>query len=119
MAWAEVFLAGWARKFIPGTDQLAVVAAVDAIADGAAKLRWNGAFEFDGEVGNAAPRIQPIGRDDGAGGTGGQAGAAGAAMRARGRIGGQSKVQVNLAEEEIRTRLSVDQVGVLADPAQS
>ena len=72
----KVLLGGGTRKLVPRADQLAVVAAVDAIADRAAKLQRNRTGEFDGEVGNAAPCIQPVRRDDGAGGAGGHAGAA-------------------------------------------
>src|SRR5580704_17438323 len=67
---AEVRLDGRPREFDPGADELAVVAAIDAIADGAAKFHRDGALELDGEIGDAAPCIQPIGRDDGAGGAG-------------------------------------------------
>src|SRR5277367_920884 len=59
MPYGEVFFGRRSREFVPGTNQLAVVAPVNAIADGAAKFEWNGPFELDGEIGNAAARIEP------------------------------------------------------------
>ena len=38
VAHGEILLRGRAREFVPGANQLAVVASIDAIADGAAKL---------------------------------------------------------------------------------
>ena len=67
----EIALTRGPRELVPGTGQLAVVAAVDAITDGAPEFRGDGAFEFDGEIGDAAARVQPVGGDDGAGGAGG------------------------------------------------
>ena len=72
MPHGEVFLGGGAGELVPRTHQLAIVAAIDAIADGAAQLQRNRARELDGEIGDAAPRIESIGGDDGAGGAGRQ-----------------------------------------------
>src|SRR5271167_711429 len=54
----EVFLCRGAGKLVPWTNQLAVIAAENAIADRAAKLHGNCAGEFDGEVGNAATCVE-------------------------------------------------------------
>src|SRR5687768_2537424 len=49
---------------IPGTDQLAVVAAVDPVADQRPQLLGDGALVLDGEVGDAAAGIQLVGAAD-------------------------------------------------------
>ncbi len=43
----EIAFGGWLGKLVPGTKQLAIVATVDAITDGFAKLDRNGALQFD------------------------------------------------------------------------
>ena len=48
------------RKFVPGTDQLAVIAAVYAVADQGAQSFGDAPLMLDRKVRNAAPRIQPI-----------------------------------------------------------
>src|ERR1700679_2348349 len=119
LADAEVLLARGTGELVPGTDELAIIAAVNAIADGGTKFHRDAPRKLDGEVGNAAPRIEAIGRDDGPGGAGRHAGAAGAAVRGAGFIDRQLKVEINFAEEKIRPGVAVDQVRVLADPAQA
>ncbi len=118
MPHCEVFLGGAARELVPRTNQLAVIAPVDAIADGTAKLDRNRPGQFDGEVGNTAPCVESIGRDDGAGGARGHAGGARPAVRAARLIAGQVQVQVNFAQKKIRPGVAIDQVGVFADPTQ-
>src|SRR6185295_18738007 len=49
----EVRLVRKLRVFVPGTRELAVVAAVDAVADQRAKLDRDRALQLDGEVRNA------------------------------------------------------------------
>src|SRR5580692_10502763 len=118
MPHGEVFLGGGAGELVPRADQLAVVAAVDAIADGVAQLDRDRTRELDGEIGDAAPRIEPIGGDDGAGGAGRQTGAAGPAMRGARGIERQLQAQVNLPDEEKRPGARVDEIGVFADPPE-
>src|SRR3990172_5332157 len=48
------------RKDSPRAHQLTVVAAVDAVADQRAQFNRDATLEFDGEIGNAAARIQPV-----------------------------------------------------------
>src|ERR1700683_3914651 len=90
---------GWlgARKLVPGAHELAVVAAVNPIAERRAQLCGNAARMLDGEIGDAAPCMEPLGRDDGLGRTGGNASTAGAAMRARRRIRRQGQIGQDLA----------------------
>src|SRR5256885_7162493 len=80
MAHLEIRVRGRARELVPRTHQLAVVTAVDAIADRLAQLDRNGAVVLDGEIGNAAPRIQPPRGDDRTGGAGRDTGLAAAAV---------------------------------------
>ena len=68
------------RKFVPRADELAVVAAVDAVADGLAKLHRDGGFEFDGEIADAFARIEAMRAGDGLGGANVNAGRARPAM---------------------------------------
>ena len=74
---------------------------------------------LDGEIGDAAPRIQPVGRNDGRGRAGGYARLAGAAVRAGRRIERQRQVRQDLAQKETGARVAGDEVGMFADPAQA
>src|SRR6218665_1176293 len=120
MAWVEVALLGGAGEAVPRADDLAVIAAEYPIADQWAQFGGDRTFEFDGQVGNAAPRIQHIGADEGGGGADIQARAATAAMfGAVGVVDGQRQVDEQLAEKEIAARLTVQHQGVFANPAQA
>src|SRR5690606_302082 len=115
----EVRFAGMSGELVPRAYQLAVVAAEYPVAHRGAQLLGNGALELDGQVGDAAPRIQDIGADKGIGGAAAQAGAATAAVVAgEGFVHRQRQVGVQLAEKEIAAGLRVDQHAVLADPAE-
>ena len=105
------------RELVPRADQLAVVAAVDAVAHQRAQLQRNGTAVLDGEVGNAAPRIEPLRRDDGLRRAHVDACAAAAAMRRHGFARRQRHVDVDLAQEEHRARVAVEHERVLAAPA--
>ena len=79
------------REFVPGTDGEAIVAAIDPIADRGAEFSWDRAFALNGQIGDAAARIQLIGRGKGAGRADVETGAAGAAMVFLGRVGRKLK----------------------------
>ena len=64
------------REAVPRAAELAVVAAVDAIAKQGAELFRDRAVEFDAQVRNAAPGVDLVGGDDGAGRAGVNAGGA-------------------------------------------
>ena len=55
-----------AGEFVPGADGQTVVAAVDAIADRRSKLTRDRTFVLDREIGDAAARVEPVGRGEGA-----------------------------------------------------
>src|SRR5688572_26062360 len=56
----EIVLGAWLREPVPGTDQLAIVAAVHAVADKRAKLLRDRALVLDGEVRDAATGIELV-----------------------------------------------------------
>ena len=114
----EVGFRGRCREAVPRADQLAVVAAEDAVADRCPQRFRDWAVVFDGQVADAEPRIESIGGDDRAGWADVDAGLAGAAVVLCRVIDGQLEVGVELTEEEPRAGSAVDQVGVLADPAE-
>ena len=76
----ELRFAAQLRELVPGADREAVVAAVDAVAHGAAELARDRSLVLDGEIGDAAPRIEPVGRREGRGRADVEAGPAGAAV---------------------------------------
>ena len=56
-----------ARELVPRADGEAIVAAIDAVADRGAELARDRALVLDGQVGDAAPRIELVGRREGVG----------------------------------------------------
>src|SRR3546814_10900507 len=105
-------------ELVPGACQLAVVATEDAIADQWTQGFIDAAVVFDGEVADAAPGIDTIRCDDGAGWTDVDAARAGAAMRAGRRVHWQRQVGKDLTEEKPGAVAAVDQATVFADPAE-
>src|SRR5512135_1368580 len=100
MPHGKIRLDGLVGETVPRTDQLAVVAAIDAVADERAQLDGDAALEFDGEVGDATPRVELIRCSDGLGWADVDAGMAGAAVVLFRRVGRQRQVDVYLAQEE-------------------
>src|SRR5262249_60312657 len=74
----EVGVRRRAGKLVPRAHELAIIAAEDAVADRWAQLHRDGTVMLDGEIGDAAPRIEAVGCDDRARGAGRDAGLAGA-----------------------------------------
>ena len=70
MARAEVGFAGCLGKFIPRTDQLAVVAAVDAVTHRGAQILGNHPVIFDGQIRDTFARVEHPRVDERAGRTG-------------------------------------------------
>ena len=59
-----VFLFGrGGGEFVPGADGEAIIAAIDAVAEKGAEVGGDRAMVFDGQVRNAAPRINLLSRD--------------------------------------------------------
>ena len=80
VAGGELRLRCGLRELVPRADREAVVAAIDAIADRRAEFVRDRPLVLDGEIGDAAPRIEPVGRGKGVGRADVEAGAARAAM---------------------------------------
>ena len=110
-------LRGGVGELVPRAGGQAVVAAIDAVADGGTKLARDRPLVLDGEVGDAAPRIEPVGGREGVGGAGVEAGAAGAAMVGLGRVRLEFGRGEDRAQEQPRAVRAADQVGVPALPA--
>src|SRR5687768_15282013 len=107
------------REFIPGANFQTDVAPVNAVPNGGAELFWDGAFQFDREIGNAAAGIELERRGNGVGGAGiNAAGASAAAVwfRVAGRKfeGGD-----DLGDEKPVSQRAADEVGVLAGEAEA
>ena len=104
---------------VPGAGLEAVIAAEDSVADCGAQLGRNGAFEFDGEVGDAAAGVEDEGLGDGLGGAGGDASAASAAAVFFRRVGGEFGGGEDFGEEEPVAEGAADEVGVFSDEADA
>ena len=83
----QLHFAGCLRKLVPRADGKAVIAAIDAVAHDFTEFVRDRPLVLDGEIGNAAPCVDAIGRGEGLGRTSVEAGAAGAAMVAVRRVG--------------------------------
>ena len=84
---------------VPRADVLADVAAVEPVADLRLQLVVDLAAVFDGQVADAAPRVELVGRREGPGRAGTEAGPALAAMIRLGSIEGKLDRKQKLAEE--------------------
>jgi hypothetical protein len=74
---------------------------------------------LDREVGDAAARVELVGRDDRARRADVDAALAGAAMLADRRVAGEVERDEELAQEEERARVAREQQRVLAAPAEA
>src|SRR3990167_3226856 len=102
MPWLEVAFAGRAGEAVPRADDLAVIATEHPVADQRAQIFGDRAFQFDGQVRNAAPGVQHIGADEGIGRANVQARSAASAMFGAVRwIDWQRQIDKEFAEEEV------------------
>ena len=120
-AGVERRLRGAYRELVPGAGGQAVVAAVDAVAHGRPELLRPRPGVLDGEIGEAAARIDLERGGEGVGRAGAQARVAAAAPRpARPRrVGRQLQRGQDGAQEQPRAVGAADQVGVFALPTQA
>ena len=107
------------RELVPRADRETIVAAIDAIADRLAEFARDVALVLDGEIGNAAPRIDLVGRGERARRTDVEAGVARAAMIALRRIGLDLERGEDRAQEQPRAEFARHEIGVLALPADA
>ena len=118
LARPEGELAAGRGELVPRADRQAVVAAIDAVADRRPQRARDVPLVLDRQVGDAAPRIELVGRREGLGGADVEAGPAGAAMVALRRVGRKIEVAEDGTEEQPRPEAPRHQVGVLALPAE-
>src|SRR5262249_67664 len=92
--------------FVPRTHRETIVTAIDAIAHERTQLARDRTLVLDGEIGNAAPRIEPVGGRERRGRTDIQTGMAGAAMIFAGRVGRKFERGEDRAEKQPRSVLA-------------
>ena len=119
VAGGESDFGGGLGEAVPGASGGAVVAAVDAIADEGPEMDGDGAFEFDGEVGDAEAGIELVRGDDGVGGASGDAAGAFSAAIWEGGIGGERESGEEFGEEEPGTEGGMDEHGGFAVPTDA
>ena len=95
----ELHFAASLSKLVPRTDRQTIVAAVNAVPHRDAELMRDLPLMLDGEVGNTAPRIEPVRRWERPSRAGIQAAAAGTAMTGIRRIRRQFRRRENRPQE--------------------
>src|SRR5690606_15359218 len=115
----KVLLVRAHRKLVPGAYQLAVITAVDPVADLAPELEGYGTFQLDGEIGNAASCIEFVGTDNRTRRAHIDTRAASSAMRLLRLVDRELDVGVELAQEKPGPGAPIEQVRVLADPPEA
>src|SRR5512135_3035672 len=105
---------------VPGADCLADVAAEDPIAKARPQGSGNILLELDGQVGNAATRVDGTVWQDAIGRAGVDAARTGATLVCRERrIRLKLEIEKDLCQQEIRSMIWADEAGVFADPAEA
>src|SRR5437867_4377258 len=103
---------------VPRADVLADVAAEDLAAETGALPVGDGALQLDGQVADAARGVEDVRGGQGAGRARVEARGAAPAHVGAGGVGKQLEVGDQLAEEEPRAVLRVQEAGVLAPGAE-
>ena len=65
--WPEPGLAAGLGELVPGADRKTIVAAEDPVADAGAQFGGDVVLVLDGQIGDAAPGIEPVGRRESVG----------------------------------------------------
>src|SRR5262245_10568286 len=108
------------EPLVPRTDVLADVASIYELAHQRTQLRRDGRAMLDGEVRDAARGVEHAWLDERVRRAGVQASRArAAAVGLERRVGFERDVDEEDAEKKERAFIRVDEVGVLADPAES
>src|ERR1700754_4688167 len=102
----ELRFAAHLRILVPGANRETVVAAINAIAHQRTELARNRTLVLDGEVGDAAPRVQAIRRRERGGWADVEAGAAASAVIGLVLIGWQLERGEDRTQEQPRAELS-------------
>src|SRR5947209_12937326 len=103
-------------KLVPRTNRQAIVAAENPVADQRAQFVRDRPLVLDRQVGDAAPRIEPVRRRKSIGRARVEAAAALAAMVALGGIRSERQAEIDLAKKQPGAELARHQIGVLALP---
>lgn len=111
--------AGGLGEFVPGANFQTDITTVNAITDGAAEFYGDGAFVFDGEIGNAASSIDSVWCYNGGGGAGYDAPSAFATVVDGRGIGRELKGGEDFGEEEPCAEAAMDLHGAFAIPAET
>ncbi len=119
MPGGKVALVGEFGKAVPRANDLAVVAAINAIPHHRSEFFGDAATQFDSQVGNTPPCIHAKGGHDCLCGADIDTLAAVTAMFLCGFIHRQWQVRVDLAQEEPAAGFLINQVGVFANPAKA
>ena len=107
------------RKTIPRADGQTIVAPENPVAYSRAQFHRDGPFQLDGQIRNAAARVQLEGRDDGGCGAGVQAAPASSAMIPLRRVRRQFERGNDLRQKKPVAQLPADEVRMFADETQS
>ena len=118
-AGVKLRLARHGCKAVPWAHREAIVAAIDAIAHRHAEFARNVSLVLDGEIGNAAPRIDFVRCGEGLRRADVEAAAAGTAMIRFGLVGLDLERGEDRAEEQPGAEFARDEIGVLALPAKA
>jgi len=110
---------GAAGKFVPRTDRQTIVAAIDPVAQRLAEFQRDRILQLDSQVGNTAPRIEPVGHRKSGSRAGILASRAGTATVAARWVRFKFQRGIDRPEEQPRTMVAADQVGVFALPAEA
>ena len=108
-----------ARKLVPGTYRQAIVAAIDPIADRRTEFHRYGAFQLNGQIGDAKPRIELKRAGDCPRRAGVQASGAGAAAILFRRVRLEFHGGDDLGEENPVAKPAADEIGVFADETEA
>ena len=119
MSWQKVLLFCKTRIAIPGTDDLTVIAAIDPMTEGLPENHGDTAWMFDGQVGNTAARIKDIRCNDRRGRADIDTGRTATTMILDRIIDGERKIRKDFPDKEIRTRVTLNEIGMLSHPTQA
>ena len=119
LARGELRLAALHRELVPRTDGETIVAAIDAVAHQRPQFARDRTLVLDGQIRNAAPRIEPVGLGKRRGRADIETGAAAAATVRLGCVGRQIERGEDRAEKQPRAELARHQIRVLALPAET
>ena len=119
VARGEVTFGRWFGKLVPRAEELAIITAVDAVADARPQFFRNAALEFDGQVRDTTSRIEFKGTNNRAGRANLDTCRARAAMFSDRTVDRQRQIGEQFTQEKPGARILVNQVGVFAYPAEA